>query len=58
MKFTEAKLEQAIISHLQAEGYTYVSGKEIIRDPAEVLLKEDLKDFLLVLVKLIKAIRE
>ncbi len=47
MKFTEEKLEQAFIKHLEDERYTYVSGKTILRDESEVLIKDDLKDFLL-----------
>lgn len=45
-KFTEEKLEQAFITHLEAEDYTYVSGKDIIREESEVLLKDDLREFL------------
>ncbi len=47
MKFTEAQLEQAIIDLLKEEGHEHVHGKTITRDLSEVLLKEDLKDFLL-----------
>lgn len=47
MKFTEAQLEQAIIDLLKEEGHEHVYGKTITRDLSEVLLKEDLKDFLL-----------
>ncbi|MCX2837265.1 HsdR family type I site-specific deoxyribonuclease [Salinimicrobium sp. MT39] len=46
MKFTEEKLEQAIITHLEEEMYTYVSGKTILREESEVLLKGDLSEFL------------
>jgi type I restriction enzyme, R subunit len=46
MKFTEEKLEQAIIELLGAEEIPYVPGQEIIRDSSEVLIKEDLKLFL------------
>ncbi len=46
MKFTEARLEQAIINLLEKEGYPHVLGRDIIRDPADVLIKEDLKTFL------------
>lgn len=49
MKFTEAKLEQAFISLLETEGYRYINGKELKRaSNQEVLLKEDLRDFLVV----------
>jgi type I restriction enzyme R subunit len=46
MKFTEAKLEQAIIHLLGNEGYPHVFGETISRGPGEVLIKEDLKSFL------------
>ena len=35
-KFTEAKLEEAIISLLEAEGYPHVLGETIEREPGEV----------------------
>jgi len=46
MKFTEEKLEQAIIELLQAEGYPHYSGIQIAREPNEVLIKEDLRNYL------------
>lgn len=46
MKFTEAQLEKAFIELLGQEEYTYVSGKTIVRAPDEVVLIEDLKEFL------------
>lgn len=46
MKFTEARLEQAIIELLGKEGYPHVLGEAISREPGEVLIKEDLKNFL------------
>ncbi|NQT70245.1 MAG: DEAD/DEAH box helicase family protein, partial [Desulfobacteraceae bacterium] len=46
MKFTEAKLELAIIELLKNEGYPHVSGETINREPGEVLIKEDLQQFL------------
>ena len=46
MKFTEERLEQAIIELLQAEGYPHALGQDIAREPSEVLIKEDLKTFL------------
>jgi type I restriction enzyme R subunit len=46
MKYTEAKLEEAVIELLQKENYTYVKGEEISRSPDEVLLKDDLRSFL------------
>src|SRR5690606_5752938 len=46
MKFTEAKLEEAFIELLDQQGYDYVSGKSIHKAADEVVLKEDLKEFL------------
>jgi type I restriction enzyme R subunit len=46
MKFTEAQLEQAIISLLGDEGYPHVIGDEIARSSDEVLIKDDLRNFL------------
>ena len=46
MKFTEEKLEQAIIELLKGEGYAYVPGQGISREPTEVLIKDDLKGYL------------
>ena len=46
LKFTEERLEQAIIELLGAEGYPHVSGQDITREPTEVLIKEDLRSFL------------
>lgn len=45
-KFTEAKLEHAIIELLDEEGYPHVLGETIQRDPGEVLIKADLRAFL------------
>lgn len=47
MKFTEEKLEQAFIQLLGKQDISHLSGKEIIRKPEEVLLKDDLRGFLL-----------
>ena len=47
MKFTEAKLEKAVIELFEHEGYEYVNGEHIRKEISEVLLKEDLKQFLL-----------
>ena len=46
MKFTEAKLEQAIIDLMGKQGYPHVSSETISREPGEVLIKEDLRNFL------------
>jgi len=45
-KYTEAKLEAAIIELIQKEGYTYVKGEALDRAPEEVLLKAELQAFL------------
>ena len=46
MKFTEAKLEQAIIALLEKQGYPHHRGAAIDRTPGEVLIKKDLHAFL------------
>mgnify|MGYP003670357709 FL=1 len=46
MKFTEERLEQAIIELLEKEGYPHTSGEQIDRAPADVLNKADLREFL------------
>ncbi len=46
MKFTEAKLEQAIIDLPGKEGYPHVLGETISREPGDVLIKDDLRSFL------------
>lgn len=46
-KFTEAQLEKAFIELLGKEGIPHISGGDIIRSEEEVLIKEDLKAFLL-----------
>ncbi|MGE4286361.1 MAG: type I restriction endonuclease subunit R [Phycisphaerae bacterium] len=45
-KFTEEKLECAILELLDKEGYPHVHGETIARPTAEVLLKDDLREFL------------
>ncbi|MDA1045301.1 MAG: type I restriction endonuclease subunit R [Verrucomicrobia bacterium] len=45
-KFSEAALEQAIIELLGQEGYPYVKGDTITREPGQVLLHADLRAFL------------
>ncbi|MFY9078360.1 HsdR family type I site-specific deoxyribonuclease [Aliarcobacter cryaerophilus] len=45
-KFTEEKLELAFIELLKNQGITYQFGKEIIRNESEVLLEDDLKEYL------------
>ena len=46
-KFTEAKLEQAFIELLENEGFPHFLGNTISRAVDEVLIKEDLKNYLL-----------
>ncbi|RPA31372.1 type I restriction endonuclease subunit R [Shewanella frigidimarina] len=46
MKFTEAKLEEAIIELLGEQGYPYVRGCDIERDNTDVLIKADLSQYL------------
>ena len=45
MKFTEAKLEEAIIELLDEQGYPHLNGAELVRDKSEVLIKDDLRAF-------------
>ncbi|OYQ48617.1 type I restriction endonuclease subunit R [Flavobacterium aurantiibacter] len=47
MKFTEEKLEKAFIELLEQEGYPHHLGISITRKPEEVLIEEDLQNFLL-----------
>ena len=46
MKFTEAQLEAAITQLLGEVGYPHVLGETIERQPQEVLIKADLRNFL------------
>jgi type I restriction enzyme R subunit len=47
MKFTEEKLEQAFAELLGQEGFPHHLGISIARKPDEVLIEEDLRNFLL-----------
>jgi len=47
MKFTEEKLEKAFTELLEQEGFVHNLGITITRKPDEVLIEEDLQDFLL-----------
>jgi type I restriction enzyme R subunit len=47
MKFTEEKLEKAFTELLGQEGFPHHLGITITRKPEEVLIEEDLQDFLL-----------
>jgi len=46
MKFTEHRLETAVIELLEEKGFPHFKGNEIKRDNSEVLIKEDLKNYL------------
>jgi len=46
MKFTEGRLEQAIIELLAKEDIPHVHGEALERNPDEVLLQSDLREFL------------
>ena len=46
MKFTEAKLEQAIIQLLGEQGYPHQPGGELVRSLDQVLIKDDLSNYL------------
>ena len=46
MKFTEAKSEQAFTGLLGHEGFLHHPGISIKRPPDEVLIEEDLQNFL------------
>ena len=45
-KFTEAQLEEAIIELFQEQGYDYVNGDKLHRKYDDILLEEDMRDFL------------
>lgn len=45
-KFDEAELERAVIELFEREGYEHLSGEEIQRTPDEILLLDDLREFI------------
>src|SRR5690606_13978465 len=47
MKFSEETLEQAVIELFEAENYQHQNGHNIHKEINDVLLREDLKAFLL-----------
>jgi type I restriction enzyme R subunit len=47
MKFTEEKLEKVFAELLGQEGFPHYTGVTITRNPDEVLIEEDLQNFLL-----------
>jgi len=46
MNFTESQLEQRVISLVEQQGIPHTSGLKIQKTIEEVLLKEDLKNYL------------
>ena len=44
--FNESQLEQSIISLLKEQGYVYAKGEDIVRDLDEVVLRDDLAQYL------------
>jgi len=46
MKFTEEKLEKAVIELFEAENYKHFSGEQIHKEMSDVLLRDDLKQYL------------
>jgi len=46
MKFTEEKLENAIIELLGEQSYPHVLGETLVREPQEVLIRADIHAFL------------
>ena len=46
MKFTEDKLEKAFSESLKQEGYQHCLGNTLTRQPDEVLIEDDLYNFL------------
>lgn len=47
MKFTEEKLENAIIELMAEQSYPHVLGDTLVREPEEVLISEDIQTFLM-----------
>lgn len=43
MKFTEAKLEHAVVELLGKQGYPHLLGGEFNRNNSDVLIKDDLR---------------
>lgn len=46
-KFNESELESAIVELFQREGYEHIDGEKIQRNSSEVLLTDDLREFIL-----------
>ena len=49
--FNEHALEMSIMELFKDEGYTYVSGDQIHRERTEVLLTDDLKQYLYIAMR-------
>ena len=47
MKFTEEALEEAIIELFLKNDFSHIPGSEINRDKSDVLIKDDLRIFLI-----------
>lgn len=47
MNFTEEKLEQAFIELLEQQGFPYVPGADIARNTDEVIIEDDMLEYLL-----------
>ena len=47
MRFTEETLERAVIELFESEQYIHCNGETIARPKNEVLIREDLRSFLL-----------
>lgn len=47
MRFTEEKLEQAVIELFETENYTHLCGDKIHKELPEVLLRDDLSQYLI-----------
>lgn len=47
MRFTEEKLEKAVIELFESEHYTHISGEHIHKELPDVLLRDDLKQYLM-----------
>ena len=45
-KFSEAKLEEAIIQLMADQNYPYTRGTDLERSPSDVLIRSDLREFL------------
>ena len=45
-KFTEANPQQPIIGLLERQDYPYTRGTDLERSPSDVLIRSDLREFL------------